>query len=383
MTPEEILKSMYILVEKNVKSKKSGNILTKEQQVYVVYVARKAESQKGITTALITSLVKKIEVPTQDVRKHKSELTGGYSGRSFDTKYITPFLKQNFGRIAMKESGWLTRSIEQSHEFSLTFPGKIRDIKLKNAFLRILEDVEVNNADPKKYLLALFELLFQQKISFEKSQATISKSIKSVNVEIVISKIINMLEHHFFRKYSIGGQSRLPVIAIYSIYEVMMNDVKKYEGKQLKELKDHTTSDIKSKELGDVEILENNDKFFESIEIKHDIAVTPDMIRDIGKKIEEKEINRYYLLTTAIPNIQEDSEKEVMELVSEIKETHGCEIIVNGVMNSIRYYLRLVKFPQEFIEKYSNNLIKDFEKNTDVKQEHIDFWNDMLQQLTK
>ena len=41
-------------------------------------------------------------------------MEGGYSGRSFDTKYITPFLKQKRFLGAMKESGWLTRSLEQN-----------------------------------------------------------------------------------------------------------------------------------------------------------------------------------------------------------------------------------------------------------------------------
>lgn len=43
----------------------------------------------------------------------------GYSGRSFDTKYITPFMKFKFPKIAMRESGWLTRSLEQLEPYDL------------------------------------------------------------------------------------------------------------------------------------------------------------------------------------------------------------------------------------------------------------------------
>ena len=383
-TSKKKLEQTYAIALKNVTNNKySFDKLTKTQYDHTSYIVSKSESQKAIVTALITSLVKKMDAPAQDIRQHKTELVGGYSARSFDTKIITPFLKQYFGRIAMKESGWLTRSIEQAHSFNLTFPGKIRDETLKNSFLKILEDIEEKGGNPRNYLLVLFEQLILQKLSFEKSQNTMITSSKQINSEIVISKIINLLEYHFFTKYSVGGASRLPVIAIYSIYEIMMKDVKKYENKKLKELKDHTTSDIKAKELGDIEILDNENNFFESIEIKHNIAATPDMITDIQTKIKEKTIHRYYLLTTAIPNIEVDSEKKVIQLVSQVKETHGCEIIVNGVMNSIKYYLRLIQNPQEFIEKYTVNLLKDFEKNTDVKQVHIDLWNTLLQTLKK
>jgi len=53
----------------------------------------------------------------------------------------------------MKESGWLTRSIEQAHKFDLEFPGKIRDKLVKESFLQIINDIEENNASPKKFSL--------------------------------------------------------------------------------------------------------------------------------------------------------------------------------------------------------------------------------------
>ena len=54
------------------------------------------ESHKGVWTTLITSVVYKINYPEQDIRKHKIEFSGGYSGRSYDTKFITPVLKKKW-----------------------------------------------------------------------------------------------------------------------------------------------------------------------------------------------------------------------------------------------------------------------------------------------
>lgn len=52
-------------------------------------------------------------------------------------------------------SGWLTRSLEQVHPYTLEYPGKILDRAVKEAFLQILHDIQENRADPKKYLQML------------------------------------------------------------------------------------------------------------------------------------------------------------------------------------------------------------------------------------
>lgn len=56
--------------------------LSELQQKWVETIVEKAESQKAVLAVLITSLTKKIETPTQDVRYHKTELPNGYSGRT-------------------------------------------------------------------------------------------------------------------------------------------------------------------------------------------------------------------------------------------------------------------------------------------------------------
>ncbi|MCW1372253.1 DNA cytosine methyltransferase, partial [Campylobacter jejuni] len=129
----------------------------------VKIVVEKEESSKAVFTVLVSSLTYKCLHSEQDVRMHKTELKNGYSGRGFDTKFVTPFLKQKQFLGAMKESGWLTRSLEQAHPFTLDFPGKIQSSRLKDAFLQILNDVEVNGANPLEYLLALFNLSIKAK----------------------------------------------------------------------------------------------------------------------------------------------------------------------------------------------------------------------------
>ncbi len=81
-------------------------------KAYIETIGNNIYSQKGVFTVLVTLLTHKLIEPKQDIRNHQSSLVNGFSGRTIDTKYITPTLKE-LGLPSMAESGWLTRSLEQ------------------------------------------------------------------------------------------------------------------------------------------------------------------------------------------------------------------------------------------------------------------------------
>ncbi|MCD6226039.1 DNA methyltransferase [bacterium] len=372
----KILESAYNKATKEIqkdKGKSFLNSLNEKQRRWILNIAEKSESLKAVVTALATSLVKKIEDPQQDVRYHKQALKGGYSGRTIDTNYVTPFFKKKFRRLAMKESGWLTRSIEQPHPFTLDFPGRIRDKVVKESFLRILNDLEEKKAKPEKYLIALFILLIQK---------TLLKQTKLTHIvfsnKFTINLIINCLKLHFFKKYPVSGASRLPVVAIYSIYQILISDVARFENKRLLPLRSHISPDMRAKGVGDVEIVDKKGNYFEAVEIKHGIPIDSVIIGDAFEKFKESPIRRYYLLTTVEPNIKVGEEEKVKNIVEKIKTEHGCEVIVNGLIPSLQYYLRLVEKPERFIENYTKNLEKEFSKTTEVKEAHIKAWRNII-----
>ena len=358
--------------------------LSESQQKWVETIVENAESQKAVLTVLVTSLTKKIETPTQDVRYHKRELPNGYSGRSFDTSYVTPFIAEKFQRFAMKSgSGWLTRSLEQSHAFTFDFPGKIRNERMKNAFLEIINDIEENQIEPGRYLHAIFvsliNLMERSKVNLgllERAHADTDETPQTDSV--TIEKIVNLLKYHFTFNYRTVGASRLPVLAIYSAYEMLML-IERYKGKTLSPLKSHTTSDTKSSGIGDIEVLDANGEFFEAVEIKHNIQISSTLVRDAYQKFAETSICRYYFLTTAEPNV--DNVDAVDSLVHQIRTRHGCEVIVNGILPSLKYYLRLLSNPRLFLNCYSRNLQLDFEQSTDIKEIHLRFWKELLDSL--
>ena len=367
-----ILEDTYQLAES---SGSSLSDLSENQKNWIKNIIEEAGSYKGVLAVLITSLVKKIETPTQDVRYHQKKLENGYSGRGFDTRHITPFMKEKFRPFSMTTSGWLTRSLEQAHPYTLEYEGGIGSRTMKDAFLQILNDIEEHKADPKKYLQSIFSALITL---MKESQISFDFLKEAQHTETVtIEKIVDLLRHHFSHDYGVAGASRLPVVAVYSAYELLM-EIQRYEGKTLSPLKSHTTADTRShgiRAIGDIEIMHNNN-FFEGVEIKHNIPISLGLVEDAYQKFAQTPVSRYYLLTTAEPNVEDiDS---VNDFVSEIHKQHGCEVIVNGILPSLKYYLRLLSSPQLFLEVYSRNLQLDFKQKAEIKETHLRYWETLL-----
>ena len=163
-------------------------------------------------TVLLTSLVKKSVNPEQDTRLHKAGLPGGYSARGLDTKVVTPFLAHNGFPYMKGGTGWLTRSFEQPHPYDLNYPGKISGKGIKEAFLKLMDFMERESADPNLLILYLFCKLIQRR---NKENVSLSKP-----TNLTISEIVSCLTRHF--KHGGSGKSRLPVLAIYAVYQQMV-----------------------------------------------------------------------------------------------------------------------------------------------------------------
>lgn len=360
----KFLEELYSVAEQLVKIEDTG--LTVQQIKMVKTIVDKEETFKGVFTVLITSLVYKCLHPEQDVRRHQANMENGYSGRSFDTKYITPFMKQKRFLGAMKESGWLTRSLEQNIPYGLDFPGKIQNKEVKASFLNILNDVEENGADPQKYVVAIMAY----SIKCKKDKTVILVNPIEKETSLTINEIMDSLYKHFYFPYKSRGAAILPVVALYSVYQCITEELKRFDGKSLDKLASHNSCDKSSGETGDIVVRNDADKsIYEVIEVKFDIPINAIMIEDAYKKISEKPVQRYYLLSTVAPN--EDEKIAIDEIICKIREEHGCQIIVNGVFPTLKYYLRLLDNTDIFVERYVKNLTN----NTEINFEHKIAWN--------
>ncbi|MDR0820207.1 MAG: hypothetical protein LBN19_01600 [Endomicrobium sp.] len=158
-----------IILEKLYQDAGKLNIKTipNDIQKDIDVMIKKMECNKSLISAIITSLIKKISSPKQDVRLHRVDFANGYSARVLDTRVTTPFFKNNFPKYANKENAFLTlatrKQIKWTKEDGQNL--KIRDKELKNSFLNIFEQIEVKGTNPEQYLkYLLFRLIKLSKI---------------------------------------------------------------------------------------------------------------------------------------------------------------------------------------------------------------------------
>jgi len=339
-------------------------------------IVKEGEVLKGVLGVTLTSIAYKVLHPSQDIRYHQDGMRKGYSGRTFDTKYTTPFLKQNFPHYAMAESAWLTRSLEQPRPYDLKYPGKIRNKEVKTAFLNTLDRLQ---GDPN-LALKIFVAFLSLMIETRRDEKTLFTGVK-VSEDITISKIVEAVQQHIHYNYGKGttGTARIPVLAIYSVYHLLLPEVKRYSNKVLAPIESHTSPDLRSRSVGDIEVKNEDDTCFEAVEVKHRKPISADMIDIAYRKIKNTRVDRYYILTTSEPNC--DDHKLVMQKIAEYRQVHPCQIIVNGVLPSLKYYLRLVGDPNAFIDEYTKCLEQEYSCASGIKKHHLQVWQSIRQQM--
>jgi len=363
MEPNKLLEKAYTEAMKKVGSDDTiKSDLNEDISNPLQEILERSESAKAVLTVVVTSLVYKIQNPEQDIRNHQTSIENGYSGRTFDSRYITPFLK-TAKFPAMAESGWLTRSLEQKVPYDNNYSGAIRPASLKASFLKTIDFIQKGN-QLEEVLSFLFQGLIIQRNSYQIDLA------KPLNLPI--ATIVDLLSKHFDAKYSAEGASRLPVIALYAAYQCLVNEAKRFEGKTLLPMESHTSADSRSGRIGDIDIVDEKEKAFEAVEVKHGIAITAQLIKDAFEKFKTTQVNRYYLLSTS--NIDLAQKGKIDQEIERIKNIHGCHVIANGLTHSLKYYLRLLSDTSEFIENYVNLI----ETDAALKFEHKKQWNTII-----
>lgn len=351
----------------NLSNSKSTFDIPQSQIKRIQKIASKCCSQKGVYTVLTTLLIYKVNHPEQDVRKHQANMTGGFSGRSYDTRYVTPELKR-LGFPSMSESGWLTRSLEQPYPYTKDFPGKISG-GVKDDFLELLDYVQKNPTHAKEMLLCLF---FEVRKIVQQNKVVITPL--SNPEELTIDKIIHSLDIHFNYNYGTHNGAKLPVLAFYAIYLSIIKEVRRYSECELAPLSSLTACDLTSKASGDIEIFKDG-KNFESVEIKLNKKIDSAIVRVVEEKVYKYNPERYYILSYY--GIEDSCIDEIQEIVFNVKHTHGCQIIINGLLPTIKYYLRLISSLEEFVQTYSQLV----EGDREIQKIHKEVWDEIMNKV--
>lgn len=313
---------------------------------------------------LITSLaIKAVFGEHVDIRYHqvqiqnKTSRPAGFNFRGISEYTICPWMAEH--EFPTAKSGWQTRTFERPKPYMMNYDENIGTIK--EPFLISYDQIETHNQNAL-YALAF---LFWRRLQLRES----SKVVLAVPKIQDVLQITNLLETHFFYKYKDSkGASRLPVLALYAIYSVLLNELDRFNGKHLKELESHSAADTQTGAIGDIEIVDDNGNAFEAIEVKHGLPITTAIVDIAKQKIRGSQVDRYYILTT---HTQHEPNKEVCKEVDNVKKLLGCQLIVNGVIPSIKYYLRMLTNPGAIIPIY----IEKIKNDSAISFEHRDIWN--------
>ena len=346
--PPKATRILQDLLDQTTLAKQEASSLQSDDLARINRIMRRVESNQNIAvlSVLITLCVQKTMTPSQDIRYHQASMPGGFSGRSLDSKYITPFLRENDFPYMQSGSGWLTRSFEQAAPYTMEYPGRITPKSIKNDFLILVDRVEKK---PNTAQACLREI-FRQLVSFrEKSQNIALSRPKNTSISTAVALVEKLWNQDS------SGLSRVPVIAVYAAYRCLVSEVGRYRNHVLLSLLPHNAPDQKTGRTGDID-LKDNSKIVEAVEIKHGVQINPELVSATIEKVKRTTVNRYYILST---NETLKDIEEITKLTTDARINHGCEIIVNGVAATLKYYLRLVSRTDDFIEHFVSMLEKD------------------------
>ncbi|MBD2570491.1 hypothetical protein [Anabaena lutea] len=155
-----------------------------------------------------------------------------------------------------------------------------------------------------------------------------------------------------------------------------MREISRYNSCTLGRLGSHTASDRTSKTAGDIEIFNKNNHLVEAVEIKHGQEITLQIVYRAKDKILKYNPGRYYIFASKDVK-QSEAAQQLNAVIKEMASEHGCQVIVNGIIPTIKYYLRLIMSITDFIELYS----KLIESDTEIQKIHKEKWNEILGRL--
>ena len=353
------------ILEQSIESEDSDFGLNETARKQLICILEYATSgkQKAALAVVVTLLLKKIQTPKQDIRYHQQKMLGGFSGRTLDTKTVTPFLRKETFPYMKSGSGWLTRSFEHAVPYNENYTGKVQPETLKEAFLALIDQVQ-NGTDAK----ACLSFMFRKLADWRTDNATLALARPNGKG---ISDIVCIVENHW--NSDLRGSAKLPVLAIYAAYLCLTTEVERYKGCSLKRLRSHTSADSKSGTIGDIQVVDSDGKPFEAAEVKHKVPITLPLITGLSDRITSAGLKTYYVLSTN-EKISSNNFSKISKQIAEIRSKYGCQVIVNGVATTLRYYLRLVKNTDVFVHKYVEMIGSDDEIPFELKRH----WNKVV-----
>jgi DNA (cytosine-5)-methyltransferase 1 len=141
--PFDILEEIYFEALIMVEEGKLEDILSEIKESINPFI-EKIETDKSLVQLIVTTLLKKIVSPEQDIRLHMAKFEGGYSARGLDTEVTTRLFKRYFPKYANKETAFLTKATrtEIIWDFTNGLKLPLRSKQLIQPFLQLIDKIQ-------------------------------------------------------------------------------------------------------------------------------------------------------------------------------------------------------------------------------------------------
>lgn len=354
----------------DLKTIREGEIVSLGKTVAegVATIIGNLDQNKYLYSILMTGLVEKMVNSSQDIRYAQSGMESGYSNRSTDQTYITPFLKTHNLTACAASGAESGRNFERPSPYKLDYVGKPQGRGNREAFLGIFHAVQEEGIDALPIIVLMMALDLQRK-NIEEFDYPQPRGL-------TIQEIVDAVFEHFDNAKG-NGRARLPVLAIQAIYQCIVPETSRYKETTLRNEPNRHTGNDKKGWIGDVQVDRNDGTPFEAVEVKDGKQITSSMLLELPRKFGGLSVDRYYILSTEEKYIADEDAEEVQKTVKAIRLQTGCQVIVNGLNRSLWYYLRLISDPEQFISNYTAYIRTD----QDVKDAHRMLWSRILERL--
>jgi DNA (cytosine-5)-methyltransferase 1 len=360
-----VLEEAFALAEDIVEGKIVDDLGARLGDELAEKVARLGSTKNAARGVALTLTAYKLIEPEQDVRSHKADHPGGFSARAFDTRVTVPFL---IGHSLPRsvESHWLSQTFSFAGPY---LPGTILKTQPKVAGELLIDVINSVNERGPEVAEAVLAGLLVQFIRIRNADRVILTRPK----DLPIHKVRELVTAHLTGPYK-ANAPRLPQLVIYAVYECLVQSIGRYGGAVLEPLERLKSADRKRGTIGDV-VIARDGRRIEAVEIKHDQPIALIHVIEAIDKVRAETVTRYYLLSNK--GIDPADADQIAQRAAEFLKQNGCEIIVNGVLDSLAYYLRLLPDTTEFLFRYAELL----EVDEDTGYEHRIRWNECCEAL--
>jgi hypothetical protein len=327
-------------------------ILDRQSIDRINYVARNLKNRAGVRL-LMACLLAKIHRPQVDIRKPYTEIgdTDSFSGRTYDERYITPFINQH-NLPCNSTTAFLTPALRNRNVMLTTDINLVgKPPQLYQAVLKLLDDIHNRLVTPEDLLAEIVRSLLIDRNERQQRIDALVSELKTTDDAVPLSSedIVNLIEKHI----SLKGTSRLPVLAVAAAYRA----AEEFIGEKAIALQAHNAADLQTGAIGDVEItLLADDEIVTSYEMKNKRVTREDIDRALQKLCaSSKRIDNYIFITTE--TVDEDVRDYARSLY---QETGGIEFVVLDCVGFIRHFLHLFhRLRSRFLEAYQILLLAE------------------------